>query len=451
MKTNAFIDLFDVLNADNAAFTAWLTATTSPRQRADQLAELSDGQVRELAEIAGPQLTARLIESLDQRVAAEFAMVLDHTQAAPVLDELGADTSAQILRSLTEGRREETLQTMGQLAAPGRDRVAVLRGLLAWPEDSAAAHMTPGFLAVSPDMTVAAAIDHIRAQPSEVEFTYIYATGPGDTLLGIVSFRDLVTASSDAPIRSIMKTTMVTVTPLEDQEDTARLLSEYRISAIPVVDDGVILGIITVDDIADILQEEATEDAERQGGSAPLDVPYLKASPWLLWRKRIVWLLVLFVAELYTGTVMREFEDVLTHVVALSFFIPLLIGTGGNAGTQITTTLIRAMALGDVRLGDVFRVVRKELSTGALIAVCLAVVAWLRAWMLGVGFDVALVVTLSVAAIVMWTALIASVLPLALKKLRIDPAVVSAPLIATLVDGTGLIIYFLIARAVIGL
>jgi magnesium transporter len=166
-----------------------------------------------------------------------------------------------------------------------------------------------------------------------------------------------------------------------------------------------------------------------------------------LWRKRIIWLLVLFVAEAYTGTVLRAFEDEMEAVVALAFFIPLLIGTGGNTGTQITTTLVRAMGTGQVRFRDLPAVVAKEMSTGALIAVAMAIAAMIRAFTLGVGPQIALTVTLTVAAIVVWSALVSSILPLVLKQIRIDPAVVSAPMIATIVDGTGLMIYFVVAHA----
>lgn len=244
-----------------------------------------------------------------------------------------------------------------------------------------------------------------------------------------------------------MRDVPVTVTPLTDIEEAAKTLIEHKLDELPVVDaEGRLLGILVEDDAIEAVEREATEDAERQGGSEPLDVPYLRASPWLLWRKRIVWLLVLFAAEAYTGTVLRAFEDEMEAVVALAFFIPLLIGTGGNTGTQITTTLVRAMGTGQIRFRDLPAIVSKEMSTGFLIAVAMAAAALIRAWTLGVGPEVTLTVCLTVAAIVLWASLVSSVLPLVLRKLRVDPAVVSAPMIATVVDGTGLMIYFWIAH-----
>jgi magnesium transporter len=211
------------------------------------------------------------------------------------------------------------------------------------------------------------------------------------------------------------------------------------------------VGIITQDDVADILEQEATEDFERIGGSQPLDVSYLRASVPLLVRRRIVWLLLLFVAEAYTGTVLRAFEDELQQVIALSFFIPLLIGTGGNVGSQTTTTLVRAIAVGEVGLSDVLRVMRKEITVGVILGAVMAVIAFGRAEFLGVSRDVGVVVALTIASITVWSATVASVLPLVLRRLKIDPAVVSAPFITTLVDGTGLIIYFTIAKIVLDL
>jgi magnesium transporter len=312
--------------------------------------------------------------------------------------------------------------------------------------------MLPEALVVGPDVTAARAIDEIRDRVSARgddphPGSYLYVCGPGQHLIGLVRFRSLVLASADQMVTDLMEDDAVTVSPLTDAEEAANLLTDRRARELPVVDgDGRLLGILTEDEASGILEEEATEDAERQGASAPLEVPYLRASPWLLWRKRIVWLLVLFVAEAYTGTVLRAFEDEMEAVVALAFFIPLLIGTGGNTGTQITTTLVRALGTGQVRLRDLPAILAKELSTGALIAIAMAAAAMIRAWTLGVGPQIALTVSLTVATIVLWSAFVASILPPVLKKVRIDPAVVSAPMIATIVDGTGLMIYFWVAH-----
>lgn len=237
-----------------------------------------------------------------------------------------------------------------------------------------------------------------------------------------------------------------------DRETAARLLRDRNLLALPVVDsEDHLLGIVTVDDVLDVLEEETTEDIERLGGSEPLDEPYLRIGVVRLAWKPVRWLLVLFIAEAYTGTVLRHFEDELQRAVTLTFFIPLLIGTGGNTGTQITTTLTRALALGDVALGDVFRVLRKEWSVAILLGVVMAVASYIRAWTLGVGPQVGTVVAITAAGIVLWAATVAAILPLVLRRIGLDPAIVSGPFITTIVDGTGLVLYFEIARRLLGL
>lgn len=438
------IDLHDVVQvATPRAVEVWLDSVPDPRVRADQLADLSDAQVRDLVRLLVPASAGDLFNSLDPYVVAEVLQVVPAPVAAGLLDSLKSDNAAEVLRLLDDGECDTLLSAMAQV------RSAVVRGLLAWPEDSAGAAMNADVVTIRPTEDVQQAVRTIQAQSSAEETAEVYVTA-GDvgagTLHGVVSFRDLVLAPADVLVADLMRDDLVTVGPTADQEEAARLLTGHRLAALPVVDDGVLIGVLTPNDVADIVEEEATEDAARQGGSQPLDVPYLKASPWLLWRKRVVWMLVLFIAEMYTGSVMRAFEDELDTVVALSFFIPLLIGTGGNAGTQITTTLIRAMATGQVRLRDMGRVLLKEVSTGTMLAVTMATAALLRAFTLGVGIEVGLTVAVSAAAIVIWSSLIASILPLLLRRIGIDPAVVSGPMIATIVDGTGLIIYFQVAR-----
>lgn len=426
--------------------THWLETVEDPTERAHQLAELSKSQMRVLGDLLDADTGIELYESVDDHLAAQVLRQLPATRVAAFLDLLDSDHAGNVMREVDESTREKWLTA---LPAP---RAAVLRELLSWPKDSVAAHMVPEALTVRPDMTAPEAVDAIRGHAAQMRSdsrsgAYIYVTDDDNHLLGVVPFRNLVLAAPDQTVDDLMETDVITLSPLTDQEDAAQLLIDHRLVALPVVDaDNRLLGLLTEDDAADIAEEEATEDAEKQGGSAPLEVPYLRASPWHLWKKRIVWLLVLFAAEAYTGTVLRAFEDELEAVVALAFFIPLLIGTGGNTGTQITTTLVRAMATGQVRFRDVPAILVKELSTGMLIALAMAAAAMIRAWTLGVGPEVTLTVSLSVAAIVLWASFAASILPPLLKKCRVDPAVVSAPMIATIVDGTGLLIYFMIAK-----
>ncbi len=427
--------------------TDWLASVKDPAERSHQLARLATEDLRALGPLLDHDGATDLFEAVDDELAARVLAAMAAGDAAALVEVLDLDHAADILREIKAGPRERLLSALPQ------DRAEALRGLLSWPEDSVAAHMVPEALTVRPDMTIGDAVQALRSDAATLRSdsrsgAYVYVTDADRRLLGVLAFRDLVLADPQEAVAALTDTDVLSVSPLTDAEDAAQALMDYNLVAVPVVDaDNRLLGILTENTAGEITEEEATEDAERQGGSEPLEVPYLRASPWLLWRKRVGWLLLLFVAEAYTGTVLRHFEEEMEAVVALAFFIPLLIGTGGNTGTQITTTLVRAMATGQVRLRDVPAVLAKEMSTGMMIALTMALAALIRAWMLGVGPEITLTVTLTVAAIVLWSSFVASILPPVLKKCRIDPAVVSAPLIATVVDGTGLIIYFMIAHA----
>lgn len=430
-----------------ADVSAWLRSVKDPAERTHQLAKLPTDELRTLGTLLDHRGATDLFESIDDELAARVLAAMHAGEAADLVDALDLDHAADVLRDIKAAPREEVLSALPQA------RAEALRGLLSWPEDSVAAHMVPEALTVRPAMTIGEAVAALRddaatSRSDSRTGAYVYVTDADNRLLGVVAFRDLVLSDPQDTVAALTNSEVLSVSPLTDAEEAAQALMDHNLVAVPVVDaDNRLLGILTENTAADITEEEVTEDAERQGGSEPLDVPYLRASPWLLWRKRIGWLLLLFVAEAYTGTVLRHFEEEMEAVVALAFFIPLLIGTGGNTGTQITTTLVRAMATGQVRLRDVPAVLAKEMSTGMMIALTMALAALIRAWMLGVGPEITLTVTLTVAAIVLWSSFVASILPPVLKKCRVDPAVVSAPMIATIVDGTGLIIYFMIAHA----
>jgi len=357
------------------------------------------------------------------------------------------DDAADVVENLPDADVDEILVRMRA------EDATQIRTLANYEPDTAGGLMTPEYVAVSREARASEAIAAIRRLVDQAEtVSYVYVVDAERHLLGVLSLYRLMLSGADTPVVELMAPTTVRVQATADQETAARLLTDRNLLAIPVVDDeDHLLGIITEDDVADVIEAEATEDIERLGGSQPLIVPYRVASVPLLFRKRIGWLLLLFVAEAYTGTVLRDFQDELAAVVSLSFFIPLLIGTGGNVGSQTVTLIVRAMALGEVSLRDVGWIVFKEVRVGLLLGAVMAVVAFGRAAILGVGVDVGLVVSITILAICLWSATVAAVLPLLLRRLRVDPAVVSAPLITTLVDGTGLIIYFEIARFVLRL
>jgi magnesium transporter len=303
-------------------------------------------------------------------------------------------------------------------------------------------------------MTVEATLDHLRQVHPDVEtLTDLYVANADNQLVGVVSLREVVVAPPGKRLDELMNTQLVTVTPQTSREEVARLVSHYDYLAMPVVaPDRKILGVIPIDDVIDALVAEGTEDILRFGGmegGGTIDQPYFTVPIPLVIRKRVGWLLLLFLAETLTGTVLRYFENELARVVALSFFIPLLIGTGGNTGAQTVSTLIRGLALGEIQMRDIWRVVLRELFSGVLLGVLLGAVAFGRALLWGSAPPLAAVVGLSILVICTWANTIGSLIPLIAHRLKIDPAVVSAPLITTLVDATGLAIYMLIARALL--
>jgi magnesium transporter len=424
-----------------------------------------------LAERIGPAEWADLVPQLEPTEVAVLLQWLPDAEVPALLEELPPPEAARILRTLAAPRAAALLEEMDpddaadvveQLPSFDADRILVLmrpseaaeiRELSEYPPDTAGGIMTPAFVAVTQETVAREAIAAIRKLVDEAEtVNYVYVVDDERRLLGVLSLYRLLLGRAETPVVELMAPSTVRVRANADQEAAARLLTDRNLLAIPVVDDADrLLGIITEDDVADVIQAEATEDIERLGGSQPLNVPYRLSNVPLLVRKRVVWLLVLFAAEAYTGTVLRGFEGELTAVVALGFFIPLLIGTGGNIGSQTVTLIVRAMAIGEITLRDIGWIVFKELRVGLIMGVAMGIVGYAQAALLGVESSIGLVVALTLVAISAWSATVAAFLPLVLRRLRVDPAVVSAPFITTLVDGTGLIIYFEIARLVLGL
>jgi len=437
----------ELLAAGNAAEAAELTATLPPSELADLLLRLAPAELAAVESHVGSERIADAVAELDPSEAARLIVRFSRAGAADILEEMEPDDAADVVDELHEAEAEALLAEMETADAAG------IRELLIYPPDTAGGRMTPEFVSISPDITVAAAMRLIRAKAPDAEtIYYVYVTDRPGHLLGVVSLRDLVIAEPQNTIGQVMRRQVIRLPASADQEEAARLLMEHNFLALPVVDDdGRLLGVITSDDVADVLEEEATEDIERLGGSEPLGEPYLSASLFELWRKRIPWLMVLFLAGTYTSAVLQLFSDTLDQVVALTFFIPLLIGTGGNVGSQIVTTVVRAMALGDVAFHDVWRVLRREILVGIIIGLIMAAAMFVRAETMHVPFPISSVVSMAAVFIVVWAAAVAAVLPLLLRRVGVDPAVVSAPFITTLVDGTGLFIYLSLARWVLGL
>jgi magnesium transporter len=271
-----------------------------------------------------------------------------------------------------------------------------------------------------------------------------------NVLIGIVPLRALMLAKPLHTIESLMIENVSAVPVNADQEELAEFISRYDYVSIPVVDGrGRFLGVVTVDDALDVIEEEATEDIQRLGGSEPLDQPYFAVTVLQVFRKRIGWLLLLFVASTLTGSVINAFQGALDQVITLSLFIPLIIGTGGNAGSQTVATIIRAITLQEVKLGNMIQAVGREVSVGFFLGAAMAVLGFVRAFLWDTGAEVALVVALTLPAVVIWAVTIATLIPTLADRVRIDPTVISGPMISTIVDTTGLLIYFLLAGLIL--
>ena len=428
-------------------------------------AELADLDAADLAELLN-QLTlaeaATVVSLLPVPRAIEICDQPTMRRRAAILERLDPSRVAQILEGLSADERTDIIQRMGlherhrilpKLSAEMRKE---LEGLLQYPAYTAGGIMTTEFVRLDPSMRVGDALKHVRAVAREKESIYAcYVMEPKTRkLLGAVSLRDLVMAELDRPVIEIMRRKPVTVNALDDQEAVAVKIAKYNLLAVPVLEkDESVVGFVTVDDVIDVLVEEQTEDLLRMAAVEPgaLDKPYFDNPILRVVRKRIGWLLLLFVAETFTGTVLRYYESELAAVVALSFFIPLLIGTGGNAGSQTVTTIIRSIALGEIRLKHAGRVLFREMSTGMMIGLLIGSVAFGRALLWGAHAPLAFTVSLTVIAICTWSTTVGSLIPIAAERFGVDPAVLSAPLITTLVDATGLIIYFSIAKIILHL
>jgi magnesium transporter len=424
-----------------------LAELIGPAEWADLVPQLEPNEVAVLIQWLPDEEIGEILEELPPTEAARILRTLSANEAGQLLGEMDPDDAADVVDALPDEAVAEILVRMKP------EDAAEIRQLSGYEPDTAGGIMTPEYVAVAKDATSAQAITAIRRLVDEAEtVNYVYVVDEERHLLGVLSLYRLLLSAANTPVVQLMAPSTLRVKASTDQETAARILTDRNLLAIPVVDDDDhLIGIITEDDVADVIEAEATEDIERLGGSQPLNLPYRLASVPLLVRKRLGWLLLLFLAEAYTGTVLRNFEDELQAVVALSFFIPLLIGTGGNLGSQTVTLVVRAMALGEVSLRDIAWLVFKELRVGLVIGAAMAVVAYIRGFTLGVGDNVSLVVAITILAICLWSATVAAALPLILRRLGADPAVVSAPLIATLVDGTGLVIYFEIAKLVLRL
>ena len=441
----ALAHLHSLLEASDLDGAIALIESLRPPDQADVFAELPTAQQQELLPQIGVEDAADILEKMEEAEAAELAEGLDVSTLAPILDEMQPDEAADLLGDLLP---EHVTAALARMSEPEE-----VQPLLLHPDETAGGLMTSEFLALRPRMTVLQAIEAIRSWAPEVETAYyLFVVDREEALCGVVGLRQLIVADPSSTVSEIMDPDVIYVRADADQEECARLMSRYDLLAVPVVDGRKhLLGVITVDDLVEVLEEEATEDIQRLGGAEPLDRPYLDSSVLNVAWKRLGWLALLFITGTLTGSVLRYFQRELDMMVALAFFVPLLIGTGGNAGSQTTSTIIRALAMGEIGLGDALRILWHELRTGIILGAMMSVIAFARAVTWGASTTLALAVAVSIYAIVIWANGLGSLLPLLAARLGIDPTIVSGPAMSTLVDATGLLIYFTIAKLVLGI
>ncbi|RKX66197.1 MAG: magnesium transporter [Tenericutes bacterium] len=371
-----------------------------------------------------------LLQQMSNEHIRDIISELSPDDRTELFEELPGKITQRLLNLLPSDIRKETLELLG------------------YPKESVGRLMTSDYVAIRPHWTIEQAMEHIRRYGHDAEtINMVYVVDEQWFLLDDIPLRRLILADPEQKVESVMDKKFVSVLAYEDQEKAIELIKHYNMFALPVVDsENVLLGIVTVDDILDVLEEEVTEDIHKGASIFPLEMSYSAASVWTLYRKRIIWLSLLLVAGFLSSSVIAAFEKTLTAIVALAFFIPVLIDSGGNTGTQSATLVIRAIATGDLSLRKWFSVVKKELLVGLLLGVTLGVVLCLWSSFWKGGAAVGPIAGISMVIIVLWANLIGSLLPIILTKIKLDPAVVSSPLITTILDATGLLVYFSIAK-----
>jgi magnesium transporter len=416
-----------------------------PADQADLFWELDEDEQTALLPELNPADAADILEELYDKDVVEIAGNLPLDKLIEIVNEMEPDEAADLLDDLEPEQAEAILSNL--------EEAIEVKSLAHYDDDTAGGLMTSAYIPLWRRMTAQQAIDTIRAwRPDEETIYYLFVTDRLKRLVGVTNLRQIIVADPATPIAEIMETDVIYVHTDTDQEECADLMQRYDLLALPVIDENkILLGIITIDDLVDVIQSEASEDIQRMGGTEPLDRGYLDTSLLAITRKRSGWVLLLFITATLTGLDMDSFQHELAAVVALGIFIPMLIGTGGNAGSQTTATIIHAMAAGDIDWDDAWRVCLHEIRIGIVLGLGMAVIAYGLAILWVKDHRLALTVAASICGIVLWATGAGSLLPLLAARLGIDPTVVSGPVMSTLVDATGLFIYFTIARLILGL
>ncbi len=420
--------------------------TMKPYDIAAVFEELQDEKMPILYRILPKELAAETFVEMDEETQEFLIHGFSDSELKEVVDELFVDDAVDLIEEMPANVVKRILRQAD------KDMRKQINELLKYPEDSAGSIMTTEFITLRPDMTAEMAIKRIRRTGVDKETIYTcYVTDSNKRLIGITTVKDLLLADDDDIVKDLMEENVIAVNTLDDQEQVAQMFSNYNFLALPVVDnESRLVGIVTIDDAIDVLQEEATEDIEKMAAVLPSDKPYMKTSVWGIYKKRIPWLLVLMLSATFTSAIISSYESALASVIILSAFTPMLTDSGGNAGSQSSVSVIRAISLGEIEFKNIFIVLWKELRVSILCGVTLAAVTFgkLMIWDLRDRIDavpIAIVVSLTLFLTIVIAKLIGSSLPMIASKLRLDPAVMASPLITTVCDSLSLLIYFAIA------
>ena len=429
-----------------------ILTTMKPYDIAAIFEELQDEKTPILFRILPKELAAETFVEMDDETQEFLIHGLSDSELKEVVDELFVDDAVDLIEEMPANVVKRILRQAD------KDMRKQINELLKYPEDSAGSIMTTEFIVLRPDMTAEMAIKRIRRTGVDKETIYTcYVTDNNNKLIGISTVKDLLLADDDDLVKDLMEENVISVNTLDDQEQVAQMFSNYNFLALPVVDnENRLVGIVTIDDAIDVIQEEATEDMEKLAAVLPSDKPYMKTSVWGIYRKRIPWLLVLMLSATFTSAIISSFEGALASVIVLSSFIPMITGSGGNAGSQASVSVIRALSLGEIEFKSLFKVLWKELRVSILCGATLAAANFIKLMIFDLNgnpnaFVIALVVSLTLLGTIMMSKLVGSSLPLLASKIGFDPAVMANPLISTVCDSLSLLIYFGIATTILNI
>ena len=424
-----------------------------------RLANLPASDIAYIFENSGSETELLLFRLLPNEKAAKVFSELEIDEQESILKNIGNEKVKQLILELPPDDRTEIFgdlpgnitQKLLNILPPAERKEAL--SLLCYSEESVGRIMTPDYIAVKSEWTIEKALNHIRELGKDAEtVNMIYVVDNKWHLIDSLPIRKFILADPGDSIESIMDYKFISISAYEDQEEAAKKIQKYNLVALPVVDrEGVLMGIVTIDDILDVLEEETTEDFHKGAAVSPVGINYTTASPWMLYTKRVLWLAILLVTGFISSTIVAHFKVTLESVIALAFFIPVLIDTGGNTSTQSATLIIRAISTGDLTLRKWFSVVKKELIIGLLLGISIGSIFFLRSFIFNDGIQLALTLGLSTLSIIIVANLIGAILPIILTKLKLDPAIISSPLLTTIIDSLGLLIYFYIAHLIYNL